>query len=159
MSEDTVELNTKALDQLIKAFKGKLPVARIGILGSKTPNRRSDGEANVPNNATVGLAHEFGTHTLWARSFLRMPLRDYLQKYLEKQTNLFSKETLNQVIQEGSIIKWIKLLGVAGEAVIAEAFATGGFGKWPSSKMQYKDNHQTLVETQQLRNSITSDVK
>ena len=50
-------------------------------------------------------------------------------------------------------------MGAVGESIVQDAFSTGGFGKWKPSRMENKQTKQTLVETQQLRNSITSDVK
>lgn len=150
MSE-TVELDTKKLDQLIKAFK-VIPEGKIGVLGSKN-GRKDDG-----SNATIGAKHEFGQDGMPQRSFLRMPLTENLGEYLEN-SGTFNEEVLKQVIKEGSIVKWVKEIMIVCEHVVADAFETSGFGKWKLSNMKYKKNHQTLVETQQLRNSITSEVK
>lgn len=156
MSEEdgkAFEINTKGLDQLMKAINGKLPSARVGILGSKTV-RNSDG----PNNATIGAAHEFGTTTLPMRSFLRMPISRNLKKKMES-AGAFTKEAAQLVIQQGSLLPWMKKVAVLAEACVLEAFDSGGFGEWQASNMAHKQVKQTLVETQQLRNSITSEVK
>lgn len=138
---------------LIKAFKSP-PHVRLGILGKQGLRKGVDG----PTNAEIGAAHEFGTTTLPIRSFLRMPITEKLKSELE-QSGAFDKDTLKEVIQSGSIEAWMKKVGIVGEAIIQEAFATGGFGQWKPSDMSEKKNHQTLVESQQLRNSITSEVK
>lgn len=157
MSDDAAyTLNTKGLDKLLKAFKGKLPVARVGILGAK--NARSQGKAR--SNATVGAAHEFGTESVPQRSFLRIPIADHLNQYLEK-AGAFKPEVLKEVVSEGTLVPWLKKIGIVAEAVVLDGFNTGGFGRWwPLSQktVQRKKNNQILVETQQLRNSITSDV-
>ncbi len=153
--EGNTTLETKGLDQLLKALKAKPPEARVGILGQKAV--RTDSKAG-PNNAEVGAAHEFGTATLPQRSFLRVPIAEHLEKRMESSGAL-DKETLQEVIRNGTILPWMKKIAVLAEGIVKEAFDTTGFGKWPPSNMRYKAVKQTLVETQQLRNAITSDVK
>lgn len=150
-----VEMNTKELDALIKALKGKLPMGRVGVLGQK--GVRANPKAG-PSNAEVGASHEFGTDKLPIRSFLRVPISDNLQKYLEN-SGAFDKEALKKVVSTATVVEWLKKVCVVAEAIVADAFNSGGFGKWTPSDMTHKKNHQTLVETQQLRNSITSEVK
>ena len=150
----TVELNDKKLKDLIKALKGKVPKARVGILGGAKNSRKDD----TQTNAEIGAKHEFGDDQVPQRSFLRVPLSDNLQKYLEKN-GAFNKDVFEKVLKEKSIYEWVKKLAITAEQIIAEGFASGGYGKWKPSNMEHKKVHQTLVETQQLRNSITSDVK
>lgn len=153
---EAYELNTKGLDQLLKALKGKQPVGRIGILGQNAVRGGGTSAATL-SNAAVGAMHEFGTSKLPQRSFLRIPIMDNLNKRLEAAGALTS-ETLNAVVATGSFIPWLKKVVVVAEGIVLEAFDTGGFGKWKPSDMAKKKNHQTLVETQQLRNSVTSEV-
>lgn len=154
VNEEGVEFNVKGLDQLLKALKQtEQPKARVGILGDK--NSRT-GKAN--SNATIGAYHEFGTTTLPIRSFLRMPISDRLQKKMEESRAL-DKDVMKEVIRSGTVIPWLKKIAILAESIVHEAFDTGGFGKWKPSNMDRKKNHQTLVETQQLRNSINSEVK
>ena len=140
------------LQSLFDAMSGNVPYAKVGVLGDKTS--RKSGEKT---NAEIGLRHEFGEDGMPERSFLRMPLVEYLQKYIDK-SGQFSEEVLHKVIDDGKITEWVRKIGVIGEQVIAEAFESGGFGKWKPSRMKYKKVHQTLVETTQLRDSITSEV-
>jgi hypothetical protein len=149
MSDD---LNTKGLDKLIKALSDETSRARVGILSGK--NQRRD----QSSNATIGLKHEFGDDKVPMRSFLRAPITDEMQNYLEK-SQVFTTENLKEVIDEKSLLTWIKKIGIIGETIVLDAFQSGGFGKWIASNMKNKKNHQTLVETQQLRNSITSEAK
>lgn len=151
-SSDTIEFDLKGLEQLIKALKGQVPYGRIGVLGKKT-NRQGE-----TTNAQVGAAHEFGTTRLPQRSFLRIPLIEHLNKYLEK-SGAFTDATMKKVIREGSLKPWMQLVMITAELVVADAFRTGGFGKWRRSNMAKKRVKQTLIETQQLRNSISSEVK
>jgi hypothetical protein len=151
---DTIELKDKGLKQLMRAFKEHMPTARVGILGSK--DHRSQGDAN--SNATIGAAHEYGTEELPERSFLRMPITTRLGIELEKN-GAFDKGAVKRVIAEGSIKPWMEKVAITAETCVQDAFDSGGFGQWPRSNMEDKTNHQTLVETQQLRNGITSEVK
>lgn len=148
-----VELNFKGMDRLIKAFKN-VPTARVGILGSK--DKREDAEN--PSNASIGAVHEFGGSGTVRRSFLREPISAFLALRLEK-SKAFTPKVLKKVLQEQSIREWVAKIGITGEEIVGEAFDTQGWGQWKPSNMEHKENHQTLVETQQLRNSITSDVK
>lgn len=152
--DDNTTVNVEGLDKLLKALKAKLPVVKIGVLG----NSGRSGSKKQPTNAQIGVWHEFGTKNLPQRSFLRVPLADNLAKELESSGAL-DESTFKEVIKEGTIIPWMKKVAVLAEGIVAEAFATGGFGKWKPSDMRHKKNHQTLVETQQLRDSITSEVK
>lgn len=151
MSFENDEMDTKNLDALIKVLEKKPPVAKVGILGKL--NIRDDDNSN----ATIGMKHEFGMDGLPIRSFLRMPLIENMQKYLKK-SKAFSKETLKKIVDEKSLKAWVQNCAFVAEEIIADAFQSGGFGQWKPSNMKFKKNHQTLVETQQLRNSITSEV-
>lgn len=153
MSEDATTIEIKGLEQLLKALKGKQPTARVGILGDKTQRSDKSGQTN----ADIGAKHEFGTSGMPQRSFLRVPIEEHLNERLES-SGAMDPDVLKQVIAQGSIVPWLKKVAVVAEGIVAEAFDSGGFGKWKPSNMANKKNKQTLVETQQLRNSITSEV-
>jgi hypothetical protein len=150
------ELNSKILDEFVKTLKGKLPSVQVGILGDKT-HRGTDNPDGL-TNAQIGAWHEFGTSKLPVRSFLRLPLTTQLERYLEK-SGAFSKDAVKEVLEQRSIVPWLMKIGVLAEQIVADAFASGGFGTWVPSNMKFKKVHMTLVETQQLRNSITSRIK
>jgi hypothetical protein len=159
LSDDTIEFKSDGLKQLLKALESsKINRARVGVLGDKTARTSESSDQGNKTNAEIGAKHEFGDDEVPIRSFLRVPISEKMQSFLE-DSNAFNKEALAEVIKSGSIEEWLKKLGILGEQIVAEAFATGGFGQWPPSNMKYKKNHQTLIETQQLRNSVTSDVK
>lgn len=164
-----VNYNGVMLKQLLKIFKSA-PKARVGVLGATT-GRKSEGMSfeevkalekrfkaeDVQTNASIGAKHEFGEDGLPVRSWLRMPLATKMQKYLDKADS-FTPDVAKEVLKGGSMAPWVAKLGILAESVIKDAFATGGFGQWKPSNMEYKKNHQTLVETQQLRDSIISEV-
>lgn len=149
--DDIVAMNTRGLDQLIKATK-KLPVIQIGVLGAN--DVREDGESN----AEIGAKHEFGADGMPMRSFLRVPLSDHLSNYLE-ESGAFDKAALTEVVKLGSFTPWMRKVATTAEAVVLDGFQTGGFGRWRPSIMTFKKLKMTLIETQQLRDSITSEVK
>lgn len=151
MSDD--DFDTKNLDKFIKAMKDELPRIYVGIMGAKT-TRSSAGI----NNATVGLMHEVGTEHLPVRSFLRVPIATHLKSKMAS-SGAFDKDALAEVIRSKSVVPWLKKVGIIAEAIVAEGFASGGYGQWPAWKPGYKNNTgMLLVDTQQLRNSITSEV-
>lgn len=153
---DDVQMNFKGMDDFIRAIKGPLPYIKVGILGSKT-NRHTQG----PSNATIGAVHEYGapTKNIKPRSFLRVPLTENLGPKIEG-SGAFDPDTLKQVIKERSVVPWMKKISVLAEGVVAEAFASGGFGKWsPWKNPKYTNNTgQILKDTLQLSRSITSEV-
>lgn len=149
---DIIESDFRGLDKLNRALQN-VPYAKIGILGAKNP-RKSGGETN----SSIGYQHEFGIgHP--RRSFLRVPLIDNLKAYVEK-SSAFDKDVLANILKEGTLRPWVEILATIGEKIVSDAFDSGGFGKWPAWKQPgYQNNTgQILVDTQQLRNSISSEV-
>lgn len=165
MSE--IKLTTDGLDRVIRSLKGTLPSVKVGILGD-TNSRSSQVQGmdskftkvvNSVTNAEVGAAHEFGTSKLPKRSFLRMPLLEKLDTYLEN-SKAFDADVLKKVVTDASIIWWMKKVAITCEVVIADAFDTAGFGKWkPWKRGRTNNSGKILVDTTQLRDSITSEVK
>lgn len=161
MSDETT-LNVKGLEQLVKALKSQPPKTRVGVLGEKVPRTDSNSGKHQPNNAEVGAVHEFGAPArgIPARSFLRVPISENLDKEMENAGAL-DKDVMADVIRQGTLIPWMRKIAVLAEKIVADAFSSGGFGKWPAWKTPGYTNNtgQILVDTQQLRNSITSEVK
>ena len=155
MAEDT-KLDTSGIDKLLRALKAPPPMGRIGVLGTKDARKESEG----PSNAEIGAKHEFGQEGMPVRSFLRVPLTDHLEKYLTAR-GAFDKATIKQVIKEGTVVPWVKKMMIVAEEIVKEGFATGGFGKWPAwrNKSYTSKTGMLLVDTTQLRDSITSEVK
>jgi len=157
--KNKVKFNNEVLVELTKIMRRNKAFTKIGIIGDGV--QRKDGEGI--SNAEVGAHHEFGTEGvdgyggLPMRSFLRMPLTEKLQSHVKK--NGVTNETMEKVVKQKSLGPILKNLGLLGETIIGNAFDTGGFGSWPKSNFKLKKNHQTLVETQDLRNSISSEVK
>lgn len=173
-SNPTIEFDAKGLDSLIRALKNP-PSIRIGILGGNKNSRfggvlhsviktkavkftKNKGAGEATTNAEIGAIHEFGGPKMPQRSFLRVPIAEKLQEYLEL-SHAFDDSVTKKVIAEGTIMQWLKKVAIIGEQIVSDAFDSRGFGRWKASNMTDKQNHQTLIETQQLRNSITSEVR
>lgn len=128
-------------------------MARVGILGGA--NARNDGTTN----AQVGAAHEFGTTKLPMRSFLRVPLTEHLEKRMES-SGAIDADILSHVIKEGSVLPWLTKVAHLAVDVVLGAFDSGGYGKWKGWAPGYSNNTgMILVDSQQLRNSITMEIK
>lgn len=158
MPEEDMQYDTKILDKLAKTFRGKLPSVKVGILGDTNNRTGEEHGPQLETNASIGAKHEFGEDGMPVRSFLRVPISDNLQKYLEN-SGAFDQALADKVAKEGGIWLWMEIVGKIAETIVADAFDSGGFGKWKPSNMKFKKVQQTLVETQQLRNSISSEVK
>lgn len=157
----------------VRAELAKRYKARVGVLGQKT-NRvpmeagetheqyalrvkklKKDGsspENDGRTNADIGLVHEVGSvsRNIRRRSFLEMPLTLKMPEYAAK----FGQE-LMKGIDEGNLKPAFTRLGVKGEQVVQLAFASKGFGTWWQNP---KTGRGSLIDTAQLRRSITSDV-
>lgn len=157
--KEEVQFNDKVLQDLLKAFSGKLPQAKVGILGDDNARNRGG------SNASIGAKHEFGLMTkisgrdvkLPIRSFLRVPIIENFQKYLEQSG--MNEKTIKEIQQAKSIVPFVKRLGILAERIVFDAFTSDGFGKWKPSNMKFKKNHMTLIETSQLMNSVNSEVR
>ena len=128
---------------------------RIGVMGDKT--LRPDN--NDVTNADIGAVHEFGSKTrnIPARSWLRMPIMLYLRPVIEGKRRGFWRSSLSTK----GMISTLKKLGIVAENVIQSAFETGGFGHWQDLKpstIRAKGSSAILIDTAQLRKSVTSKV-
>lgn len=170
-----ITINVDKLELIQKALNHKFR-AQVGVLGSSPHNRsvikprmateRSASGIGRPSkslgadktNAEIGAEHEFGNigKKLKQRSFLWMPLSFYLNDAVQKKAAVF-----NRLITLANIQQCYATLGILGENVVQAAFQTGGFGNWPdiSDETKAKKNSdKILIDTAQLRKSITSRV-
>lgn len=163
--------NFSKLEKLAKNLSKKYYVD-IGILGEN-----SKSEEGGLTTAGIGAVQEFGTDkagrgnktVIPERSFIRMPLetgQEDIEKALEPK--------IVQLLEDGEIEQIFKLIGIAGEARIQEAFDTAGFGQWPENSqvtiegskpdkegnqfIKGKGSDSPLIDDGTLRKSITSKV-
>ncbi len=117
------------LNKLVAGLSKKLYVD-VGILGGAGPTE--DGSDTL---AGVMAKHEFGsiTKSIPERSWLRMPI-ETKGNNIEKAV----KPKVEALLENGDTKGIFKLIGLACETQIQEAFDTGGFGTWdqlsPSTK-------------------------
>jgi phage gpG-like protein len=146
-----IEGDFSALEKLIKELKSSHYVD-VGVLG----------EASYENGVTVaaiGAVHEFGSLSgnIPERSFIRMPLEKKQGEIAESIT----KSNKWQALAEKQDIKGLfKIIGIACEGAIQEAFDTGGFGTWQAleqSTIDAKGSESILIDEGTLRKSITSE--
>ena len=148
-----IRSNLKGFEELQKNLKSNL-VVKIGIFNDE--NQRSDGNLT---NAEIGARHEFGviSEGLPRRSFLRDPI-NLKRKELLKTAEKVIRANIDK---EGGIEKIFELIGIAGEAIVQEAFETGGFGTWQALSQRTineKGSSQILIDTSQLRKAVISKV-
>lgn len=161
MPDNNVRVNIKGLKNLAKALGDDYRI-RVGIMGSKATRKNGKGGLT---NAEIGFINEFGKMTgkrrIPPRSFLNMPLRLYLADYLlEKKA--FSQKEIDKAVKNGTLFDLAKKVGIVAEEVIQEAFATRGFGNWKENRpstIKKKGSDSPLIDTGELRRSITSEVK
>lgn len=149
----SVNFNLDKLNALAKVMS-KHHSVKIGVLGTKV-SRSGKG----PTNAEVGAVHEFGSFTrkVPQRSFLRMPLHQRSSQVIA----YVAKKSL-KLLAAGNYHEVFRQLGLACEEVIAEAFATRGFGMWlplSSKTISRKKHDMQLRQSGQLMRSISSKVE
>lgn len=167
-----VRLDVSGLKNLLDGIDQKY-VVRVGILGSKAQaahQRKQTGgqaiggghkvgkEASPTTNAEIGLAHEKGvkSRNLPRRSWLQTPLEDNLGKYFGK----LGEKALAQILVAQPRQAYVEL-GIVCEQIVLKGFETGGYGKWRPLKaatIAAKGSDQILVDTAQLKKSVTSAV-
>ena len=148
----TVKLDlSKLID--IKSALLKYKKVQIGVFSDK------NGREDSLSNATIGAKHEFGVaaENLPKRSFLWDPLNEKMPEAIKK-----NEKAIFEAIESGDIDGLLKKLGIKSEAIIQEAFDTGGFGEWPKlayETVEKKGFDTILVETTQLRKAVGSRLK
>lgn len=143
------------LEALVKELGGQY-VARVGILGSNAGAAHTGTDLT---NAEIGLIHEFGSlsRNIPPRSFLRMPVEVKQQEIVQGMASYRTKNAL----EKGEIKRVYRDLGLYAEGFVKQAFASGGYGNWAPNKpstVAQKGSDKPLIDTAQLRRSITSDV-
>ena len=156
--ESEVSGDFSKLEKLVKNL-GRKYYVDIGILGET--NETVEGGLTL---AGLGAVHEFGTDragrgnktVIPERSFIRMPLESG-QAEIEKAV----EPRIKALLEKGDIEGIFKLIGIAAEARIQEAFETAGFGEWDpnaDTTVERKGSDQPLIDDGSLRKAITSKV-
>ncbi len=139
---------------------GELEGIKVQVgLFSDTAGRVA-GPNKIQDNPSLGFGHEFGCiktkNHIPERSFLRMPLSLHLGKAVEA----LGIRWLAVMMKQGTK-RVLGLLGALGEDSVQEAFATRGYGVWPSlsqSTINRKGSSAILIESAQMRKAVSSRV-
>lgn len=138
---------------------------KVGILAKSAPRREVEitkrGKKKLTKaisavtNVEIGMKHEFGcfSENLPMRSFLRVPLWLKLPGLINK----FGQSVIDG-LTKSNILSAYKRLGLLAETIIDKAFLTRGYGQWKPSMREKFGGGKTLIDTGQLRRSITSQV-
>lgn len=170
---NSATLNTAGFERLRKTLhEGRSMRVRVGVLGNKAERLDEDWNKEKINNPTLGAVHEFGSklRNIPARSFLRMPLLLMLPKRISE----IGRAVWRGLVFEHGLEFALKRLGIAGESIVQEAFATGGFGQWAPLSPRYRRWKEAftrkktgkkgpvsvaiLILSAQLRKAVTSRV-
>lgn len=170
-----VRSDFKGLTALVKSFDEKR-VVKLGVFGATQHEneRKASGEVyskaeggghstgSAPaglTNADLAAVHELGSISrgIPARSFLRMPLHQKTEEIMKE-----ARKGADKLLATGQMVKLLTRLGISCENAVQRAFASGGFGLWKALKaatIRRKHSSRELIDTAQLRRSITSKVE
>lgn len=163
----SIKLNVDELEKVRRGLaEAKGSYAKVGVLGARAARQPGENvQGPMPSgsltNPEIGIVHEKGSMTsnppIPRRSFLEDPLVDHLP---QKIRSVGSAAWAVEILQHG-VRNALALLGVIGENVVQKGFETGGYGKWePLSPytIARKGSSAILIDTAQLRKSVTSEV-
>lgn len=121
--KSTYSMDITKMKSLLEGLKKKASI-QVGVFESETA--RKDGALT---NASLAMIHEMGSpeHNLPARSMLKIPISDHISQVMEPM-----KGHAEAFLAHSTLVNLYKTIGIAAEKVVAQAFASGGFGKWPS---------------------------
>lgn len=183
MRANKTKVNFNRLSRVIEEFDKKYSI-KVGIIGDTAYQKH---EHTDLTNADLGAIHEYGATLndgtiIPTRSFLRMPLlssearraiikeviknnegvAELVKKPTGDEADTAYREAVKKIVNPEQIANQIAIAAVSR---VQESFKTDGFGNWKptteaSRKQRYGDpNNPTLVDTGQLRDSISFEVK
>ena len=174
MKTTEVRLNLTALEDMKRAV-GDTYRARVGVLGgaarqdahlatqhfknNTAESRRTPGGQTDISNAELMLLMVFGV--LSRNIPARDPLFTPIIKHRRELMQAIGSGSMRAAFAANDYVKMFRLLGIAGEAIVQQAFETSGDGTWPPnapSTIAAKGSSKPDIDTAQLRKSVTSDV-
>ena len=150
-----IKFNLDGLEEIKKAV-GNSFKTRVGVLGAKASRK---GVKSGINNATLMMIHMFGSlkNNLPARDPLYIPIVKHRRELIKK----IGTGEMREAFSSGNYKKMFTLLGVAAEEIVQNAFETAGDGSWKDISEETKARKHSsaiLIDTQQMRRSVSSDV-
>lgn len=152
---NSVEYGMEGLEELENFLKKYKLSIKVGILSADV---QREGEINNP---TLGLIHELGSESanIQPNSFLIKPIQDKLYDHM-KQNKLFPDQLFTKLLLSGDLPEELgEKIGAIAVGVVREAFMTNGFGEWSTKQGPNKKTGQILVDSGELRDSISYEVK
>lgn len=167
MKQTKVTANLDGLEKFRREI-GNSFVARVGIIGSQASQshqlekhgyKENRAQGETITNAELGLIQMYGsiTNNIPPRDFLVMPIEMKRRELIK----VLASSQSRTAFAKGNFKGIFAIMGAAAEGFIMEAFATGGFGSWApnkSSTVRQKRSSAPLIDTGELRKSISSDV-
>lgn len=174
VKQTQIKVDLTGLNDLIQKL-GKDHYTKVGILGGNAAEkhknsetvtlksgkrvRMSSGVESPFTNAEIAVIHEFGSvsRNIPPRSFLRMPIEEKKNELIR----FLGSTRVKTLFDSGDIKKIFKILGIEAERIVQRAFESRGFGRWDPnapSTIAAKGSSAPLIDTSQLRRSITSKV-
>ncbi len=139
-----IKIDSSKLQGLIKQFSGKSPVGKVGVLDDAPARINATGEEI--DNATLGYIHEFGEEGQEERSWLRASLMGHFPNTVKLPNDVTPLVIVTEMSKNGY------------EAIMG-AFDSEGYGAWPQSLGAMTEGRLTLVDTEQLRDSVSYRVE
>lgn len=155
MKQTKINFNLDGLED-IKKKVGSTMRARVGVLGGQAVR---DDQGGGITNAELMLIHMFGSvsRNIPPRDPLIMPIEKNRRELIRRLQSGAMREAFNR----GDYKHMFEILGVVAESFVQEAFETGGWGQWKGleeSTIKAKGSSAILIDTGQLRRSVSSDV-
>lgn len=144
----SIKLSTKGLD----ALKKQMQNVEIKVGLPKGTPQNDEGKSLIE----IGAQNEFGSPAkgIPERSFIRIPLDDAKEKYF-KVAQQQGIDILNGKISvDGAIEK----IGVWGQTIIKKSFTNNNWKANSKMTVDKKGSSKPLIDTGQLRQSITWEI-
>lgn len=105
----------------------------------------------------LGMVHEYGspTRNIPARPFIEPPIKDNVEKY----KRMMRDQALKLIFRRTTLNNALSLVGEAGKADIQKYMLSANFTPLSAATIERKGSSKPLIDTGQMRNAITYEVK
>ena len=147
----SLEDNLKSLQGYAKAINDvKNKSVYVGLPKEKATKNYEDGASIIE----IGAVHEFGMDNIPQRSFLRVPFAEN-----KKEIDAFIQKRFEMSGKEIAPIKALEQIGVFAEGISKRSFVENDWVANSPFTIAKKGSSSPLIDTGNLRNSITSIVR
>lgn len=129
----------------------------VGVLGAKAqaPHKNEHGEKSEATVAQVAQWNSYGTSTIPARPFLAIAVARHARELLKMQRRLATA----LVMQKIGLDRALGLLGAYAVGIVKQTIVEGVPPPNAESTIKMKGSSTPLINTGQLRNSITFELR